>query len=66
MLIGCPLGIEFRCLFLYTEKMSLLDDRLDLQSGSGARDSVTNRFNGVPLLGPNSMMEWLGWEDNSL
>lgn len=33
------------------------------QSGSGAiaRDSVTNRFNGVPLLGPNSMMEWLGW-----
>lgn len=34
-----------------------------MQSGSGAiaRDSLTNRFNGVPLLGPNSMMEWLGW-----
>lgn len=31
------------------------------QSGSGEydfRDSVTNRFNGVPLLGPNSMMEY--------
>lgn len=34
----------------------MIDSTRDL-----ARDSVTNRFHGDPLLGPNSMKEWLGW-----
>lgn len=43
------------------DEFSYLDDRFHAGSGSIARDSVTNRFHGDPLLGPNSMMEWLGW-----
>ena len=57
--------------FFYTGTAKAVENRLAacipsttpnaIRLGAITRDSVTNRFNGVPLLGPNSMMEWLGW-----